>query len=312
MGLCGKSNKDQSPGFFQTVSSELNPCQTWYSAKDKVTGRVLDIPATFAPTGLHAVGLKLILMLLAIGVLAYCYVEVDDGIFFFSHFTYIALILQCIYHFLSFLNSTCPTLRQPEEELPVRGRAKATWFFFNMALHASISAAILFWSLDYKRSQDKVDLATILPHGPTAILIWLDGFWINRIPIRLFHWWSAVLPLQLAYTGWTLIHAYLDIGNPTRSDQDDETNDDAIYRDILWKDDFVETLVIFIIVILAVGPVVQFLLFLVSLYTHPVCCFGDARRYTTSAATFAEEQSLEHKSTASMSHADHSIFASWG
>lgn len=312
MGFCGK-NPTQAPALCPMILSELNPCQNWYSVKDKVTGRVLDVPASFAPTGLHAVGLKLILALVAWGVLAYCFVEVDHGIFFFSHFSYIALVLQCIYHLLSLVNSTCPTLEQPKDDQdPVRGRAKATWFFFNMSLHASITATILYWSQDYQRG-DGIDLLTILPNGPTAILILLDGMWINSIPIRLFHWFSAVLPLQLAYTGWTLAHAYLDLDNPTRSDDEEGTNDDAIYREIVWKDDFVGTLTVFLIMILAVGPVLQFVLFLFSLYAWPLCCMGDKRRYTTSAATFAEERSLEQKSTASQSNGEEvSIFASWG
>ena len=311
MGLFGK-DPTKAPGCIPTFLSELNPCQTWYSAKDKVTGRVLDVPASFAPTGIHAVGLKFLFTAMAVGVLAFCFLKEDERLFFFSKFTYIALILQCIYHILSLFNSTCPTLRQPEEEKPVSGRAKTTWYFFNMSLHASIISAILFWAFEYEGG-DKISLVKILPHGPTTILVFLDGFWINRIPIRLFHWWSSVLPLHLAYTGWTLAHAYLKLGNPTRSDEDPDTNDDAIYRDIAWKDDFVRTLVLLVIVILAVGPVLQFFLFLFSLYAWPFCCMTDRRRYTTSAAAFAEEQSLEHKSTASQSNAEEgSIFASWG
>ena len=311
MGLFG-NDPVKAPGCLPTFWSELNPCQTWYSAKDKVTKRVIDIPATFSPTGLHTVGFKFLLTAGALGILAYCFAENDDKLFFFSKFTYIALIIQCMYHLLSFFNSTCPTLRQPEEEAPVRGRAKLTWWFFNMSLHASIIAAILFWAMDYEKG-DKITLAKILPHGPTVFLVVCDGFWVNRIPIRLFHWWSAVLPLHLAYTAWTILHAYLNIGNPTTSDNDPDTNDDAIYSKVVWKDDFVDTLVLFLIIILVVGPVLQFFLFLFSLYAWPLCCMTDRRRYTTSAATFAEQQSLEHKSTASQSNAEEgSIFANWG
>ena len=296
--------------FCQIFLAELNPCQTWYTSVDQVTGRVLDVPATFAPTGLHAILFKLILTMLTLGSLAYCFLETDDRPFFFTKFTFIALLLQCIYHLVSFSNSTCPTLKQPQEGI-VRGRARLTWYLFNMSLHATIVAALLFWVLDYQAS-DKLSLLTLLPHGPTVILTLVDGFWINRIPIRLFHWWSAVLPLQLGYTGWTLLHAYLEIGNPTRTENDSESNDDAIYRDIVWKSDPVETLIRFVVVILAVGPAIQFILFLLSLYSWPLCCRGDCRRYTTSAAAFAEQRSLELKSTASQSHAEEgSIFANW-
>lgn len=315
MGLCGK-DPTKAPGCFPTFMSELNPCQKpWYGAEDKITGRTLDIPASFGPSGIHVILFKMLLTLLAGGTLVYCFMKAESKIFFFAHFTNLTLCLQCLYHLISLTNSMCPTLKQPSEgnsrgegESPtaVRGRAKTTWYFFNLTAHASIIATILWWALEWQAG-DKMKLHYILPHGPTTILVLLDGFWINRIPIRLFHWWSAVMPYQLAYMGWTLAHAYLKLGNPEKDD-----NDDTIYTNIDWKDDFVDTLVIVIIMILVVGPVLQFFLFLFSLYTWPICFIGDRRRYTTTAAAFAEEQSLEEKSTA-QSQAEASIFASnWG
>lgn len=311
MGLFG-NDPTKAPGCIPTFLSELNPCQPWYTAQDKVTKRTLDIPASFAPTGLHTILFKLFLTFLAWGTLAYCFTKADHKAFLFAKFTYLTLGLQCIYHLISLSNSMCPTLRQPEEGGLVQGRAKSTWYFYNLSVHASILAGIMWWAMEFETS--KLKLNNILSHGPVAVLLLLDGFWINRIPIRLFHWWSAVLPYELAYIGWTLAHAYLGIGNPDKPDDGDpDTNDDVIYNGINWKDDFVGTLVLVLIVLLVVGPTLQFILMLMSLYTWPFCCISDRRRYTTSAATFAEEKSLEEKSTEAQSKAEEgSIFASWG
>jgi hypothetical protein len=308
MGLCGK-DPTKAPGCCPTILKELNPCQTQYQAVDPVTGRTVDIPSSLAPTGLHVLFMKACFFAFTIGTFAYTFFEADNKFFYFSKFTNVALTLQCVYHCLSLSTSFCPTIRQPKEAEQVQGRAKWTWYFFNMSVHASILAGVLFWLLDFEFGETTVTLRAILPHGPTAIVGLLDGLLVNRIPVRLFHWWGSVLPLDLCYMGFTLAHAYLNIGNPDTSDNDEGTNDDALYSVVVWKDDFVETLVLFLILILLVGPLVQFFMFLMSLYTWPLCCMSDRRRYTTSASTFAEEKENDEKEK---SAEEGSIFASWG
>jgi hypothetical protein len=87
---------------------------------------------------------------------------------------------------------------------------------------------------------------------------------------------GSVLPITIAYPVWTVLHSVLDVGNPNESDNDPETNDDILYPSIDWKDDLVGTLVLILVVALAVGPLVQLLLFALSLYSP--CC-RISRRY---------------------------------
>jgi hypothetical protein len=67
------------------------------------------------------------------------------------------------------------------------------------------------------------------------ILIMMDGFVINRIPIRLKQI-VFVYAYSLAYLVWSLIHFAADIGNPETIDNDPDTNDDAIYGVLSWRD----------------------------------------------------------------------------
>lgn len=61
---------------------------------------------------------------------------------------------------------------------------------------------------------------------------------------------------------------------------DPDTNDDIIYPAVDWKDDFVGTLVLILIVVFVVGPIVQIILFAASLYS-PLCRVS--RRYLEGA-----------------------------
>ena len=103
-----------------------------------------------------------------------------------------------------------------------------------------------------------------------------DGFVVNRIPIRFHHWWRAVLPIDIAYPAWTIIHSVLDVGNPNESDNDPTTNDDALYSAVDWKDEAVQTGIFIAINILVIGPIIQLILFVLSLYSP--CC-RVSRRY---------------------------------
>lgn len=127
---------------------------------------------------------------------------------------------------------------------------------------------------------DDLNFENISVHCLTLLMQYIDGFWINRIPIRFNHWWTGVFPLSIAYAVWTYIHgAVTDLGNPDVSDNDPSTNDDLIYDDIDWDNDFVGTLVFTLILVFGLGPIVQIILVLLSLYHIPCACMKDRRRY---------------------------------
>ena len=113
----------------------------------------------------------------------------------------------------------------------------------------------------------------------TLLAQYIDGFWLNRIPIRFKHWYISVLPLTLFYSLWLYLQgAVLDtIDNP-----DSTTEDDLIYDEIDWEHDFGETLIYTVILVFGIGPAVQILLFILSLYHIPCLCMKDRRLYVDS------------------------------
>lgn len=126
----------------------------------------------------------------------------------------------------------------------------------------------------------------------TLLAQYIDGFWINRIPIRFKHWYISVLPLTLFYSLWLYLQGeVLDtIDNP------DSTEDDLIYDEIDWKDDFGEALIYSVIIVFGIGPLVQVLLFVLSLYHIPCLCMKDRRFYMDSEKRRTEMDSVAEAS----------------
>ena len=116
------------------------------------------------------------------------------------------------------------------------------------------------------------------PHGVTLLAEYIDGFWLNRIPIRFKHGYITVLPITVLYSLWVYLQAaVLDtVNNPNST-----TDDDLIYEEIDW-DEFTESLMYAVILVFGIGPCVQIVLFLVSLYHIPCLCMKDRRLYMDS------------------------------
>ena len=78
----------------------------------------------------------------------------------------------------------------------------------------------------------------IAVHGIVFVVVSVEGFRMNRIPLRWMHLWLC-WALTLAYIIWSIIHGplVLDLGNPNEEDNDPNTNVDAIYADLSWADD---------------------------------------------------------------------------
>lgn len=74
----------------------------------------------------------------------------------------------------------------------------------------------------------------IYEHGILFLVLMVDGFAIHRFPIRLKQI-LFVYAVCFSYIAWTVIHYLVDVGNPNWSDNDPETDDDALYSAISWR-----------------------------------------------------------------------------
>jgi hypothetical protein len=256
--------------------SEINPCQTWFHVQDPVNGRVLDIPETFAPASGYAFLWKASFLSMCVFTLIWCMMHTADPKFYFAYFTNWGLLWCNLYAFMSVLNTVLASRTgQPAADKSVGCRIRLTWILLTAATHNSAMASILFWPLVFDPDKD-LKYATIAPHGVLILLAMVDGFYVNRIPLRWMHYFGVALPIDLLFTLWSYIHAVLEIGNPDNNDNDPTTNDDALYPNVLeWNHDWQTALVWAVAAMFIIGPVVFGLLWLLS----TGCFCKDTRRY---------------------------------
>ena len=255
---------------------ELNPCQDWFSVHDEGEDRVLDVPASFAPSSVWSVLLKL----LAVSYITFTFVHAvytsDHRDIHFAYLTYWALTLTVLYVWTSIYNSIRGA-EQPPLLSNVSFRIRLQWYLFNLALNTDLLVVLLYWTVDFEPGETTLTYGSVSAHAGSCLAVLLEGFMVNRIPVRWFFWWGTGLPIGLAYLGWTLIHSQTDIGNAGKDDSD------LLYEAVDWEDDPLGTLILFVVSIFVVGPIFQTLIFVISIYGWPFCCGRNIRRYVDNA-----------------------------
>jgi hypothetical protein len=114
---------------------------------------------------------------------------------------------------------------------------KTTWALLAIVLPAEVMITILFWALEYE-SGDTISYVTVMVHGGTMILLFIDGFVVCRIPLRLkqFVFFET---FSFMYLLWTITRAY-----PSDVVSQD---DDAIYS---------SNIILFLVVLLVANPII--------------------------------------------------------
>ncbi|KAL7558916.1 hypothetical protein ACA910_015494 [Epithemia clementina (nom. ined.)] len=257
---------------------EFQPIQPWFKCKEPSTQQVLDIPKSFGPNS----KLDILLKVLACGYIAstqvLALIQTDDIRFFWAYFTVVALALATIYSVTSLFNSLLPP-SQPDGGI-VQTRVKFTWTIGVLSVFCEALATVIFWFLVYEWG-DTVEYLDISMHGIVFIVVAMEAFVVNRIPLRWMHLWMC-WALVLAYVIWSVIQGplVLDMGNPNEEDNDPSTNDDAIYESLSWDDDDIwSTVILLAIVYFAIVPVVFGILRSFSVWRWRCGSFGDRRRY---------------------------------
>jgi hypothetical protein len=121
---------------------------------------------------------------------------------------------------------------------------------FAIVLPAEIVIAGLYWSLLFSGYSS---YQNIMLHGVGVVLILIDGFIINRTPLRMkqFVLYEA---FSLAYTLWSIIFTFSDLTNPWQDAG--YQDDDAIYPPLRWKTNTTSVIVLCVILLLIVNPAV--------------------------------------------------------
>jgi hypothetical protein len=266
--------------------SELYCCQPWFDTTERVNQRELDIVASFAPSSIVALSWKCFFCGFCVFTLVYSFV--DDrphAEFTLAHVTNWALVATSLYSIASVMNSvifrvgsTCAP--QPAAQL-VNTRTtpgfciRLEWVLFELAVHMEAMVTLLFWTLLFD-PDIHIRFLPITTHGGLLALVLVDGFLVNRIPLRWMHYFGFILPIEMLYSVWTYIHYAAKIGNPWENDTDG--NDDAIYPEVIrWDDDGWEKALAYSVgLVLVVGPLFFGLLWCIS--NGNLAC-RDRRRY---------------------------------
>ena len=121
---------------------------------------------------------------------------------------------------------------------------------FAISLPAEVVITCLYWSLIFSGN---VQYLNVMFHGIGALLLIVDGFVMNRIPLRMKHFILFEV-FSLTYLLWTLIFAYSELTNPYQ--EDGYQDDDAIYATLRWKTSTPECVALSAIILLVVNPTV--------------------------------------------------------
>ncbi|KAL3759861.1 hypothetical protein ACHAWU_007605 [Discostella pseudostelligera] len=211
----------------------------------------LDIVRTFSPRPLLlCITIKLFL---AAWILAILTMSIDQATypnFWLAYLTHWGLTVTAMYGVMSPICAIYLAYRPPITNLDtlsccgagggggvVGCLIKTTWAYLAIVVPAEVMITILFWALEYE-SGDAISYVTVMVHGGTVILLFIDGFVVSRIPLRLkqFVFFET---FSFLYLLWNVLRAY-----PSDVVSQD---DDAIY---------LSNIVLFLVVLLVANPII--------------------------------------------------------
>jgi len=168
----------------------------------------------------------------------------DPNVFRMAYFTNWGWIAVCAYFMCSF-GAAVRLARWPRDHADVL--VKAAWALFAISFPSQIVVTLMFWLLEYSGS---IDYTTLIMHGAGIILLFIDGFIINRTPLRMkqFYLFETFVTLYLV---WSVAFAFSGLPNPYR-----EEEDGAIYSWLNWKSDTASAVMMALFCLIIVNPVV--------------------------------------------------------
>jgi len=96
-------------------------------------------------------------------------------------------------------------------------------------------------------------------------LILVDGLLVNRIPVRLRHWFELCLPTFALFIIWSVLQSPLgfDLDNPYIEELG--IDDDKIYPFLDWASSPLSTLALSLVCLFVVSPILHVILWAFSL-----------------------------------------------
>lgn len=282
-----RSNKSKQGADDSRYYQELKQ-QELFTIRE-VTGKYIDVQASFTPKP------KWWITVLKFVIFAWiAFIAIDDFLrmkpksFYLATFDHWATVVTIFYLFSSFLANA---LRPPSNTLDFATERnlpglwhKMIWALFSIAAPSQILSSLAFWIFDYSGEDLEGNLVV---HGSVVILLLVEGLCLNRIPLRINHQWFF-FAFVYAFLLWTLIHSYLNIGNPVK-----DRGEHALYPFLVWNDaPFITTIYVLFILLLVV-PLIYWVVWMMSLFSFPWKFQGKNRRYLSQEESKTMESYVE-------------------
>jgi hypothetical protein len=238
--------------------------QPFYGTTD-ATGKPLDFTRSIASGHPLVIAYKVMVVgvLLATFVHGLATYPHKPRLFRLSYLTIWSLIWAIIYSLSSLYLSISTALfrkqlQEEQQNQPPYWLTYWTWVWYSIAVNHAIIVTGLFWGTEYSPERYPVlDFNSYTDHGGSAILLLIEGLLINRVPIRLKHYF-AVLPLAVLFVAWSAMHDIILTVNPARGD------DEPLYPVLAWETDMTGALTISVMVLFGGMPLVQVLVWFLS------------------------------------------------
>jgi len=155
---------------------------------------------------------------------------------------------------------------------------KLTWLLYSVAGVLGFTITLLFWLLVYDSKNDYM-LAKVMNHGGVALIVVIQGLFLDKVPMRLKH---IVFSDGVA----VIMATWLALQNTVvRYNPDHDDDDDALYDTMKWRTKTTGAIIQVVLVVFVAVPVVHILLWLASL---------PKRRYlSTSSSEVADKEEMD-------------------
>jgi hypothetical protein len=262
---------DPVDGPWQRAKDEWKDTHSWFAIDD--CGRLLDVPHTF---GSKRTIYKWIFFAWMMATIIFLWSTAENA-WFLGDVAHWALIVSMIYQTLSLGNGHFQP-PQPAMADGVNGYVKFFWIIFEVAAHLQLLSTFMFWVVVYPQQHSSlpVDYGMFALHGLVLIVVWIDGMLLNRIPVRVKHYFF-VLAVDTLYVIWTVIQEAAEIG-PTTVEDTSRTNTDAVYITLDWSNDTAQSVFLMIAMLTVIAPLLFTFQYCMSLYTFPWTWNGSKSR----------------------------------
>ena len=291
-------------GFCERISAELRHLPL--AVEEPLTGTVLHGPDTFGPHGRWILVTKTLLILWTLTVMldGILLTPSNNGdsvphVFYWAYLTHWTLTMSLLYLITSWYHSLQSTIllrrrNSSQGDLPNNNNNtstvtifhKVTWVLFAIAAPGEIVVAFGYWGLEWDgTAETALVYRNLMIHGVIVAIVLMDGFVLNRIPLRLSHG-LFLLAYLATYLVWTVVYEILNIDNPWTTDDDENIYDDHLYKALQWQDDLTGTTIAAAQLLFVAVPVAFVVAWGLSLYSFPCGgCQGAHRRTVANAGS---------------------------